>query len=146
MPVKPENKARYPADWGAIAEAVKAEAGWRCEQCGVAHGEVIWRGTDAGRPVFRRPEDPEFCESLDAATGAAVPGTCHDTFEGRKPVRIIATVAHLDHQPENIERGNLRCLCQRCHLAYDSAHHAVNAAATRRAKKALGDFFSTRET
>lgn len=44
MPVKPENKARYPADWGAIAEAVKAEAGWRCEQCGVGP----WRSDLAG--------------------------------------------------------------------------------------------------
>lgn len=107
---------------------------------------MIWRGTDAGRPVFRRPSDPNFFESCDAGTGKPVPETSYDTFEGRKPVRIIATVAHLDHQPENVERGNLRCLCQRCHLAYDSAHHAVNAAATRKAKKALGDFFSARET
>lgn len=30
----------YPPDWDAIARAVKAAAGWRCEACGVPHGPV----------------------------------------------------------------------------------------------------------
>ena len=30
----PMDKARYPADWEAIARKVKEEAGWRCQGCG----------------------------------------------------------------------------------------------------------------
>ena len=35
MPIKPENKHRYPADWNAIALAVKTAADWKCQGCGV---------------------------------------------------------------------------------------------------------------
>ena len=30
----PMDKARYPADWKAIARQVKEKAGWRCQSCG----------------------------------------------------------------------------------------------------------------
>lgn len=43
--------------------------------------------------------------------------------------------------PENVERSNLRSMRQRCHLAYDSRHHAVNAAKTRHRGRAARDFF-----
>ena len=35
-------------------------------------------------------------------------------------VRIILTVAHLDHVPENCADDNLKALCQRCHNLYDA--------------------------
>ncbi len=59
--------------------------------------------------------------------------------------RVILTVAHIDHRPENVERDNLKAWCQRCHLTYDAAHHAANAAATRRGRKAIADLFSEGE-
>jgi hypothetical protein len=35
MPIKPENKARYPRDWKAISKRIRFErAGNRCEWCG----------------------------------------------------------------------------------------------------------------
>lgn len=37
---------------------------------------------------------------------------------------IPATIAHLDHVPENSDPDNLRAWCQRCHLRYDRHHHA----------------------
>ncbi|CAG4905688.1 hypothetical protein [Paraburkholderia saeva] len=40
---------------------------------------------------------------------------------------VVLTVAHLDHTLPNCEPSNLRAWCQRCHLAYDAAHHAANA-------------------
>ena len=144
MPVKPENKARYPKDWPTIAEEVKAAAGWRCEQCGAEHGEIVERGLDAGIKVFRRAGMSAYCPSINAETGEPIQGTGIDTFEPIRATRIIITVAHLDHQPENVERNNLRALCQRCqrcHLAYDSRHHAVNAAKTRHRGRAARDFF-----
>lgn len=30
----------YPANWDAIAKACKEKAGWKCEFCGIAHGET----------------------------------------------------------------------------------------------------------
>lgn len=32
------HRHEYPADWDAIARAVKEAAGWKCEACGNPHG------------------------------------------------------------------------------------------------------------
>jgi hypothetical protein len=48
--------------------------------------------------------------------------------------KVVLTVAHLDHNTQNCDRGNLRAWCQRCHLTYDAKLHAENAARTRKAK------------
>ena len=50
-------------------------------------------------------------------------------FSGAK---VVLTVAHLDHTPENCDPGNLLAMCQPCHLRYDAQHHAATARATRR--------------
>jgi hypothetical protein len=45
MPIRPENKARYPANWKSIVEAVRQRSGNRCEgspdfpDCRAANGE-----------------------------------------------------------------------------------------------------------
>lgn len=56
--------------------------------------------------------------------------------------KVVLTVAHLDHEPENCADENLMAMCQRCHLTYDAKHHAKNAAATRRAKSPQADMFA----
>lgn len=48
--------------------------------------------------------------------------------------KVVLTIAHLDHQPENNDPANLKALCQRCHLTYDAKHHAKNARVTRERK------------
>ena len=37
MPIKPENKHLYPANWKALSFKIRKEAGWRCENCQRAH-------------------------------------------------------------------------------------------------------------
>lgn len=100
MPIKPENRARYPGNWKAIVEAIRERSGDRCE------GSPMW-------PDCR------------AVNGCAHPETGS---------RVVLTTAHLDHVPENVDHGNLRHWCQRCHLVYDAKHHAQTSAATRRAR------------
>jgi len=141
MPIRESEKSRYPANWGEISSQVKAEAGYRCEQCGAEHGHVILRGKHDGRWAWRDVNASVYENSRDAITGEEIPDGVWDTFEKDRLVRVILTVAHLDHVPENVERSNLKALCQRCHLSYDAAHHAANAAATRRARRAVGDLF-----
>ncbi len=31
MPIRPENRARYPKNWSEISQARREAAGWRCE-------------------------------------------------------------------------------------------------------------------
>ena len=56
--------------------------------------------------------------------------------------RVVLTVAHLDHTPENCEPANLRAMCQRCHLTYDAKHHAQTSYRTRKAAVRTEDMFS----
>lgn len=112
MPIRPENKGRYPKDWRLISLEVRERAGWVCEGA------------------------PGIYPDCRAENGQPHPVT------GSK---VVLTVAHLDHVPENCgepgDRPNLMALCQRCHLTYDAKHHAVNAAATRRRKSPQPDMF-----
>ena len=41
-----------------------------------------------------------------------------------KVKRVVLTIAHLDHVPENCERKNLKALCQKCHNRHDATHRA----------------------
>lgn len=108
MPIRPENRSRYPADWRTISAWVRfSRALGRCEcegECGGGH---------EGRCAARNGQPHPLTRS-----------------------KVILTVAHLDHTPENCDPANLRAMCQRCHLRYDTAHHAQTAARTRSAEAA----------
>lgn len=107
MPIRPENKSRYPANWADISRAAKILAGYRCKcegECG--------RGTHIGR-----------CPNVQGKPA-------YDTGS-----LVVLTTAHLDHTPEHCEDENLRVMCQGCHLHYDRDHHKQTAYMTRRAKR-----------
>jgi hypothetical protein len=147
MPIRLENSDRYPADWPQISARVRMEAGDMCEWCGVVNGRMIRRGTDRdGRRVYRYADDPAFEDGRDARTGEYVPDTGEDTCDWRPAVRVVLTVAHLDHQPENCARENLRALCQACHNAYDAPMRARGIAERKRAAQAIADLFQEENT
>lgn len=106
MPVRAENRGRYPADWDEISRRIRFDrAGGRCEcegECG--------RGTHDGR-----------CPNVHL-------GAAYGTGS-----RVILTTAHLDHTPEHCDDDNLKAFCNGCHLHYDLEHHAQTRAATRAA-------------
>jgi len=126
MPIRPENRARYPDDWKQISQRVRNDAGNRCEWCNAPNNETIQRGTDRARasdqsvPAYRTMDLTAYEASICADTGTYIAGTCAYTFDTQREVKVILTVAHLDHQPENCARENLRALCQRCHNRYDA--------------------------
>lgn len=122
MPIKPENRKRYPADWPQVRERILTRAGHKCEQCSIPN--YAYRNNDT---------DEWTRNEMQAETWA----TCDDA----KVTRIVLTIGHLDHTPENCGDENLRAWCQRCHLRYDAQHHAQTAASTRRKGRALGDLF-----
>ena len=115
MPIRPENRDRYPADWPTISLAVREAAGWRCECTG-----------ECGRPPGHLAGDDGRCWNRK---GEAAYGTGST---------VVLTVAHLYHTPENCSEENLRAMCQGCHLHYDRDHHAQTRAASRAAAEAQG--------
>lgn len=103
MPIRPENKARYPKDWRKISIEVRERAGWQCE----------------GSPGFY----PD-CRALNShphpVTNSLV-------------VLTVAHLDHVpENVGEPGNRPNLVAMCQRCHLTYDADHHRETAARTRR--------------
>jgi len=138
MPIKPENKARYPKNWKEIRAAILERAGHRCEKCLAQNHTRICRG--AGDDEGTYMTDSAYV--YDAETGHML-GRCHmSDYHVGKMVDVVLTIAHLDHTPENNDPSNLRAWCQRCHLRYDAEHHAKNARETRQARKAMGDLFA----
>ena len=99
MPIRAENRMRYPKDWKDISRSIRERAGNRCEQCEAANGEP--------HPI----------------TGS----------------KVVLTVAHLDHTPENCDPSNLRAWCQKCHNGYDAPVRAAGIKARHRAAPAIGD-------
>ncbi|WP_321878435.1 hypothetical protein [Paraburkholderia bannensis] len=139
MPIKPENRDRYPDNWKQIRERILARAGNCCEQCRVPNGVTVLRGMASDKGRYQMPDGVV----RDAENGGLV---CLRPFEFLgTPVKIVLTVAHLDHTPENCADDNLKALCQWHHLRYDAKHHAETARQTRRAKLAIGDLFATNE-
>ncbi len=92
MPIRPENRAKYPADWREVSKRIRFErAAGRCEcdgRCGEDHG---------GRCAARHGEP-------HPVTGA----------------KVVLTVMHLDHDPTHNDDANLMAGCQKCHNRYDA--------------------------
>ena len=105
MPIRPENKARYPKDWPAISRRIRFErANNQCEFCGVQNYELGGRTKDGQwhkariTGCDRKLPDPGSHWWCDGPNGAHM----------LRIVKIILTVAHLDHVPENCDDDNPR--------------------------------------
>lgn len=134
MPIRESQRARYPNDWRAISKRIRERAGQRCEctgQCGDEHDH--WTcGAVNGSLIVRDADRPASYVEY---------GKCDSESARKRAVRVVLTVAHLNHDPSDNVRSNLLALCQRCHLRLDRHEHAKNARETRRARKATGDLF-----
>lgn len=143
MPIKPENRARYPKDWPAISRAAKERAGWKCQHPGCLATQYsigIWH-REGGAPHQWSEQYKPTHTYAEACTVAAEAWWEVQHLGGKKLTIIVLTVAHLDHQPENCVPENLAAMCQRHHLAYDHDHHRANAQATRRARSGTLELF-----
>ena len=102
MPIRPENKARYPKNWKQIRQKILERADNKCEFCGVENHSLRYRVSEK--------------DGLEI------------------PTRVVLTIAHLDHTPENCDPSNLRALCQRCHNRYDAEHRKQTRSHTKAMK------------
>lgn len=85
MPIKPENRKRYPPDWRSIAYRKKEKAGWVCEgspaypDCRAAHGKPHpVTGSDVVLTIAHLDHTPENC---DPANLKAWCQRCHLTYD-----------------------------------------------------------------
>jgi hypothetical protein len=102
MPIKPENKNRYPANWTEIVQRIRERSKGLCENCGLPNHSWV------------NSKTRELCLQ-----------------DEENAIRIVLTVAHLDHTPENCSDENLRDWCQKCHNTYDVPHRKQTRIQTR---------------
>lgn len=143
MPISPENRKRYPANWKVIRSAILQRANHCCEHCGVENYTRIIRGHGPDAGTFMRVNRNAV---YDARNGQFLGEAEAQTFHGHRQTRIILSIAHLDHMPEHNHPSNLKALCGRCHLLWDAQHHRQTAYRHQRQHLALGDLFDTADS
>lgn len=95
MPIRKENRDKYPRCWMDISKRIRVErAGNRCEGCGAEnyqyHPET---GSRVVLTVAHLDHNPANCDGMDKG---------------------------LPMLPK--EKSNLRAWCQKCHNGYDAKH------------------------
>ena len=87
MPIKPENRRRYPKDWREIRRAILARAGDRCEgsprypDCRELNGQPhSVTGSNVVLTVAHLDHTPEHC---DPANLRAWCQRCHNTYDAQ---------------------------------------------------------------
>lgn len=135
MPIRPDQRTRYPIHWPLISEAVRRRAGNRCETCGIPNRAWGWRDPDG---TFQQVSIQQMREA-----GYTRPPFVLRSAEGRdlRIIEIVIGVAHLDHHPEHNDPANLAALCQLHHLLHDQRQHQRTARTTRRLAMATLDLF-----
>ena len=135
MPIRPEFRPLYPANWTILSQRVRFErAGGRCQRCGRPH---LVR-------VRCLPDGRWFDEAARTwRDHRGRPARWPDLIEAGyiRMTHVVLAAAHLDGNPANNRLANLRSLCQRCHMLHDRPFHLAQRWLTYRRRWAVGDLF-----
>ena len=112
----PIDYKKYPSNWKSdIRPRIMERANNKCEICGVEHKQTVYAiklpikidGVVKKKSLWFRNEQDAEREQI---------------FNDVKPVKVILTIAHLDHDESNseVKDERLMAMCQICHLRYDT--------------------------
>jgi hypothetical protein len=135
MPIRPEFRPLYPPDWPELSRRVRFErAGGRCQRCRRPHLAKVrclpdgrWFDETARTWRDRRGRHARWPDLIDAIDV--------------RVTRVVLAATHLDGDPANNRLGNLKSLCQRCHMLHDRPVKLVRRWLTCRRRRAIGDLF-----
>lgn len=112
----PIDYKKYPANWKSeIVPAILERANNKCEKCDLENGSFVWGIKLWIREVSRyKLRSIWFRDRKDAEREL--------TIGVIRKIKVILTVAHLDHDETNheVDYDRLAALCQCCHLRYDA--------------------------
>ena len=91
MPIKPENKDRYPKDWKQIRARILERAGNCCEWCHVPNKARIARGQGEDDGLYMTETADIYC----ANTGHHYGQTHMSNFDWARWINIVLTTAHV---------------------------------------------------
>ncbi len=105
----PIDYKQYPDNWKTeIRPRILKRDDNECKFCGIRNYATGWRN-EAGN----------FIECHVENIDELLPKGC-------KEIKIVLTVAHLDHKLDDHSDENLAALCQKCHLDYDREQNNIN--------------------
>lgn len=115
--MSPCDYRRYPPDWQERRRRILERSGNHCEECGLENHVYGYR--DGGQFVILDREPTQEWDVIQ--------------LDGYRIIRIVLTIAHLDHDEGNweVDDDRLRAFCQRCHNRYDREHRNGTARMTR---------------
>jgi hypothetical protein len=117
----PVDYSKYPKNWlSEIRPRILERAGHCCEKCGIENKTIVYsiKSFETGKKIWFR----YMGYALRYRTSS------HDdlhedlSFSDIKEVRVVLTIAHLDHDETNLNVTDKRlmAMCQKCHLQYDA--------------------------
>ena len=81
MPIRPENRARYPANWREISLAIRRRAANCCEWCGAQHGRPhLLTGSIVVLQAAHLNHDPSDCDPVNLR---ALCQKCHLRYDAK---------------------------------------------------------------
>lgn len=83
MPIRPENRARYPRNWKQISAAIRERAANKCEWCGARNGEQ--HPVTGSKVVLTTAHLDHTPEHNDPSNLASLCQRCHNRYDA--PVR-----------------------------------------------------------
>lgn len=113
----PIDYKKYPENWKTeIRPDIMKRANSCCEVCGVPNYKLILRGEYNGVECYQDENGDIYDANTSIKIGSDYLGEVHPT---NKMIKVVLTIAHLDHDITNNEYSNLKALCQRCHNRHD---------------------------
>lgn len=137
----PCDYSKYPANWKTeIRPRILERDGNCCKVCKVPNGAVGYR--DKEGKFYSVEYIMEQLEAKGYDVFEDILSHCYDKKGNpTRPIKIVLTIMHLDHDTTNNEDSNLASACQYHHLNYDKTHHRINAKETINKKKKLQTLF-----
>lgn len=128
----PINYKDYPVNWKTeIVPGILKRADNKCEKCQVPNHTIICRGVFNEKEAWQDDDGNIFSYPDRKSLGQNYVGFIRNA----RFVRIVLTVAHLDHDINNNDDKNLRAWCQMCHNRHDIIHRLENRTNTLKRKK-----------
>src|SRR5690606_29576871 len=122
----PIDYSKYPPNWKSeIRPRIMKRANNTCEcdGCDFKHLEEVWSVKKNGRVTGWYRSFDEADSMPKTIESRKNPKTRrNETIPNPKKVKVILTIAHLDHDEtnHNVSDDRLMAMCQLCHLRYDA--------------------------
>lgn len=146
MPIKKELRHFYDRVWRTVTRPrILARAGNCCERCRKPNHAHVETYTDSQREL-RTGRKEYFMFWRDASAKEPPPWIAHNGKAAafmplnlgiNRIVKVVLTVAHLNHISGDDRDENLAALCQWCHLTHDLTHHQKSREARKDAARPL---------